>query len=58
MSASTGYQGYYQYPCNTVVNVTLQFGGLSYAMANADMNLGQFTRDSSMCTGAFFVMDL
>ncbi|WVQ63697.1 uncharacterized protein L199_001850 [Kwoniella botswanensis] len=58
LSASSGYDGYYQYPCDTTVNVTIQFGGLSYAISNADMNLGSFTRDSSMCTGAFFEMDL
>ncbi|OCF56098.1 endopeptidase [Kwoniella mangroviensis CBS 10435] len=58
LSASSGYDGYYQYPCDTTVNVTIQFGGLSYSMSNADMNLGSFTRDSSMCTGAFFAMDL
>ncbi|WWC63811.1 uncharacterized protein I303_106416 [Kwoniella dejecticola CBS 10117] len=58
LSASSGYDGYYQYPCSTTVNVTVQFGGLSYAISNADMNLGSFTRDNSMCTGAFFAMDL
>ncbi|OCF32449.1 endopeptidase [Kwoniella heveanensis BCC8398] len=58
LSASSGYDGYYQYPCDTNVNVTIQFGGLSYAISNADMNLGSFTRDSSMCTGAFFEMDM
>jgi hypothetical protein len=58
MDASTGYSGYWQYPCSTNVNVTLQYGGLAYAISNADFNLGPFTRDSSMCTGAFFEMDL
>ncbi|WWC91004.1 uncharacterized protein L201_005943 [Kwoniella dendrophila CBS 6074] len=58
LSASSGYQGYYEYPCSTNVNVTIQFGGLSYQISNQDMNLGSFTRDQSMCTGAFFAMDL
>ncbi|WVN87821.1 uncharacterized protein L203_103016 [Cryptococcus depauperatus CBS 7841] len=58
IGASTGYEGYYQYPCNTAVSVTLQFGGLSYSISNADMNLGTFTKDTSKCTGAFFAMDL
>ncbi|ORX39290.1 aspartic peptidase domain-containing protein [Kockovaella imperatae] len=58
MSQDSGFEGYYQYPCSTTVNVTLQFGGLAYSMSNADFNLGSFTRDSSMCTGAFFEMDL
>nr|ODO03913.1 endopeptidase [Cryptococcus depauperatus CBS 7855] len=52
LGASTGYEGYYQYPCNTAVSVTLQFGGLSYSISNADMNLGTFTKDTSKCTGA------
>ncbi|ADV23137.1 endopeptidase [Cryptococcus gattii E566] len=58
LSASSGYEGYYQYPCDTQVSVSLQFGGMSYSISNADMNLGSFTRDTSMCTGAFFAMDL
>lgn len=58
MSASSGYQGYYMYPCNTRVSVALQFGGLSYTISDADFSLGPFTRDPSMCTGAFFEMDL
>ncbi len=58
MSASSGYQGYYEYPCGTVISASLQFGGLSYSISNADFNLGQFTRDASMCTGAFFEMNL
>ncbi|GFZ44387.1 hypothetical protein JCM24511_02109 [Saitozyma sp. JCM 24511] len=58
MSASTSYSGYYQYPCSTTVSASLQFGGLSYSISNADFNLGSFTRDTSMCTGAFFQIDL
>ncbi|WVR08878.1 hypothetical protein IAU60_005937 [Kwoniella sp. DSM 27419] len=58
LSQQSGYQGYYEYPCSTNVNVNIQFGGLSYTISNADMNLGSFTRDTSMCTGAFFAMDM
>ena len=58
MSASSGYDGYWEYPCSSQVNVTLQYGGLAYSISNADMNLGSFTSDSSMCTGAFFEMNL
>ncbi|KAL7421026.1 hypothetical protein Q5752_003910 [Cryptotrichosporon argae] len=58
MDASTGYEGYYQYPCSTPVSVSFEFGGYSYSMSNADMNLGSFTSDTSMCTGAFFEMDI
>lgn len=59
MAASTGYAGYYQYPCDQNVNVTLQFGGLSYAINNADFSLGAFSStNSNMCMGAFFEMNL
>jgi len=53
-----GYEGYFEYPCNQVINSSLQFGGLSYSISNGDFNLGQFTNDNSMCTGAFFAQDL
>jgi hypothetical protein len=58
MDASTGYDGYWQFPCGTDVNVTMQFGGLSYSMSSVDFNLGSFTRDRTMCTGAVFEMNL
>lgn len=58
MSQSSGYEGYWQYPCSTNINATLQYGGLAYSISNADFNLGPFTSDQSMCTGAFFEMDL
>ncbi|KAI9636922.1 aspartic peptidase domain-containing protein [Dioszegia hungarica] len=59
MSASSGYEGYYQYPCSTNVSVTMQFGGLSYRISAQDFNLGAFnTRDPTMCTGCFFEMNL
>lgn len=56
--SSSQYQGLYQFPCRSVPNVTLQYGGLKYSIAAADMSLGSFTRDTSMCTGAFFEMDM
>jgi len=56
--SSSQYQGLYQFPCRSVPNVTLQYGGLKYSIAAADMSLGSFTRDTSMCTGAFFEMDI
>lgn len=58
MDPSTGYDGYWQYPCSTVVDATLQFGGMTYSISNDDFKLGSFTNDASMCTGAFFEMDL
>lgn len=51
-------QGLYQFPCDTNLNVSMQYGGLSYSISTADMNLGQFTSNSDLCTGAFFQMDM
>lgn len=56
--SSSQYEGLYQFPCNNIPNITLQYGGLSYAISSADLSLGSFTDDSSMCTGAFFEMDI
>ena len=52
------YEGYWQYPCSTTLNVSLQYGGKLYAITNGDFNLGPFTSDSSMCTGSIFEMNL
>ncbi|ODN80068.1 hypothetical protein L198_07878 [Cryptococcus wingfieldii CBS 7118] len=51
-------QGLWQYPCSQNVSALFQFGGQQYSMSNTDMNLGPFTSDSSMCTGAFFEMQM
>ncbi|ODO11202.1 hypothetical protein I350_01806 [Cryptococcus amylolentus CBS 6273] len=53
-SSVVGSAGYYQFPCNTTVSVKFTFGGQEYEMDGEDMNLGSFTDDESMCTGAFF----
>jgi hypothetical protein len=53
-----GYEGYYEYPCSTVITSSIQFGSLSYSIQNGDFNLGQFTNDNTFCTGAFFAQDL
>ncbi|TYJ52523.1 hypothetical protein B9479_006883 [Cryptococcus floricola] len=53
-----GGQGLWQYPCSQNVSALFQFGGQQYSMSNTDMNLGPFTSDSSMCTGAFFEMQM
>ncbi|KIK60512.1 hypothetical protein GYMLUDRAFT_43837 [Collybiopsis luxurians FD-317 M1] len=51
--AGTGQlEGYYQYPCSTTVNVTMAFGGKSWAISNADFQAEQLSKDT--CLGAFF----
>lgn len=52
-AAGTGnYQGYYLYPCDTTVSVTLSFGGKDWSISPADFQLAQVS--SSQCLGAFF----
>ncbi|KIR40318.1 endopeptidase [Cryptococcus deuterogattii 99/473] len=53
-----GQEGYYQYPCDTVVNVKLKFGGVEYGISNMDMNFGTFTDDGKICIGSFFAIDV
>jgi hypothetical protein len=52
------YEGLWSFPCDTNLNVSMQYGGLSYQISTADMNLGRFSSASNMCTGAFFQMDM
>jgi hypothetical protein len=52
------YEGLWSFPCDTNLNVSMQYGGLSYQISTADMNLGRFSSASDMCTGAFFQMDM
>ncbi|KAF9785153.1 acid protease, partial [Thelephora terrestris] len=52
-SPGTGdFQGYYEYPCNTNVNVTLSFGGRSWSISSADFTMTKVS--GNMCIGAFF----
>nr|KIR86303.1 endopeptidase [Cryptococcus tetragattii IND107] len=53
-----GQEGYYQYPCDTVVDVKLKFGGVEYGISNMDMNFGTFTDDGKICIGSFFAIDV
>ncbi|KAG1732509.1 aspartic peptidase domain-containing protein [Suillus lakei] len=46
------WQGYYTYPCSTVVNVAISFGGPSWPISPADFQLVKLS--DSQCIGAFF----
>ncbi|KAJ7606122.1 aspartic peptidase A1 [Mycena polygramma] len=53
--AGTGqYDGYYLYPCDTSVTVTLSFGGKTWAVSPADFASQQVSRGT--CLGAFFTL--
>lgn len=47
-------EGYYTYPCTTNVNVTVSFGGRSWAISSADFLMTKASTDR--CVGAFFVL--
>lgn len=51
-------QGLYVFPCRTQVNVTLNFGGRTWAISSEDMNLGPVTSTGSMCAGAIFDLNM
>ncbi|KAF9219784.1 acid protease [Gyrodon lividus] len=50
--ATGSWQGYYQFPCSTQVDVTFSFGGTTWSMSAADFAFAQIS--SSECVGAFF----
>ncbi|KAK7060829.1 hypothetical protein VNI00_000562 [Paramarasmius palmivorus] len=46
------YEGYYLYPCDTSVSVTVAFGGNTWSISNADFQVSQVS--NQYCLGAFF----
>ncbi|KAJ7836957.1 aspartic peptidase A1 [Mycena leptocephala] len=46
------YEGYYVYPCDTSVTVTLSFGGKTWSVSPGDFLLQEIGRGS--CVGSFF----
>ncbi|KAI0630626.1 acid protease [Trametes polyzona] len=53
-AALSGNDGYWSYPCNTDVNVTMRFGSstISWPISNSDFLLQQLSQNT--CVGAFF----
>lgn len=51
-AASGNYEGYYTYPCDAAINVSLSFGGQSWPVSAADFELTR--TGSNQCIGAFF----
>ncbi|TYJ55923.1 hypothetical protein B9479_003307 [Cryptococcus floricola] len=52
------YASYYEYPCDTSVELDLTFGGYKIEITDQDFNLGRYSSDTSMCTGAVYVQSL
>ncbi|KAJ7694416.1 aspartic peptidase domain-containing protein [Mycena rosella] len=47
---------FYQFPCNTTVNVTVSFGGKAWPINPVDINLGTTSASDGACLGAIFVI--
>ncbi|WVQ98036.1 hypothetical protein IAU59_005158 [Kwoniella sp. CBS 9459] len=52
------YAPYFAYPCDTSVDFEITFGGFTIKITDQDFNLGRYTSDQSMCTGAAYVQSL
>ncbi|KAJ7064321.1 aspartic peptidase A1, partial [Mycena amicta] len=48
--------GFYSYPCNTTLNISISFGGRAWPIHPADMNLGTVDSDSSQCVGGIYAL--
>jgi len=51
-------QGFWTFPCENEVNVSLSFGGKFWPISSIDMNTGPETPGSSNCAGAIFDLSL
>ncbi|KAI0935368.1 hypothetical protein AcV7_003825 [Taiwanofungus camphoratus] len=49
-------EGFYSFPCSTTVNVSMAFGGQSWPISSADMNLGSV--QGQQCLGGIFDLNL
>ncbi|WRT64773.1 uncharacterized protein IL334_001707 [Kwoniella shivajii] len=52
------YAPYFAYPCSTNVDFEITFGGFTIKITDQDFNLGRYTSDTTMCTGAAYVQSL
>jgi cathepsin D len=53
-TTAPGQPGMFAFPCNTNLNVTISFGGPSWPINPADMNIGPLDTARKMCLGAIF----
>ena len=52
------YGSYYEYPCNTSIDFQITIAGYTVKITDADFNLGRYSDDDDMCTGAAFIQRL
>ncbi|THU83470.1 aspartyl protease [Dendrothele bispora CBS 962.96] len=53
-----GMDGFFAFPCDTDVTVSMSFGGKSWDISPTDMNLGPLTTGSQDCLGGIFDLSL
>ncbi|KIJ14861.1 Merops: A01.UPA [Paxillus involutus ATCC 200175] len=56
-ASSTVGQGYYTFPCNSFPSVSFTFGGTSFPISAATLNLGQVSTGSSDCVSGIVGKD-
>ncbi|EGN95046.1 hypothetical protein SERLA73DRAFT_113780 [Serpula lacrymans var. lacrymans S7.3] len=49
-----GLEGFYSYPCDTQVNVSISFGGPSWFINSSDFRYAYIDSNGSSCLGAFY----
>ena len=52
------YANYYEYPCSTSIDFKITFGSFVIDITDSDFNLGRYSTDQSMCTGAVFIQNM
>ncbi|OCB89454.1 acid protease [Sanghuangporus baumii] len=50
-------QGFFAFPCDTTVAVTLNFGSRTWEISDADFNLGAIDAQGQQCLGGIFDLD-
>ncbi|KAL5523428.1 hypothetical protein ACEPAG_7601 [Sanghuangporus baumii] len=50
-------QGFFAFPCDTTVTVTLNFGSRTWEISDADFNLGAIDTQGQQCLGGIFDLD-
>lgn len=52
------YANYYQYPCTSTIDLKITFGSYEIEIGDADFNLGRYSSNTEMCTGAVYIQAL
>jgi cathepsin D len=52
------YANYYQYPCTSTIDLKITFGSYEIEIGDADFNLGRYSSNTEMCTGAIYIQAL